>query len=78
MTNYKHLEMIFHAFYQQEWCFECRFRRLKIAPGRRLKTRIWIVPFHGLSGVDGVGKGFVGFMRCPEKTPLVQLLSGTI
>jgi len=67
MTNYKHLEMVFHAFYQQQWCFEWRFNRVKIQPGARLQSKYWLTPFHGLSGVDGVGRSIVGFLKCPEQ-----------
>ena len=67
VTNYKHLEMVFHAFYQQQWCFEWRFNRVKIQPGARLSSKYWLTPFHGLSGVDGVGRSIVGFIKCPEQ-----------
>jgi len=67
LTAYKHLETIWQSFYQREWCFEWRFNRVRINNGDRLTTKFWLIPFNGLSGVDGVGGRMVGYLNCPEK-----------
>ena len=67
LTDYEHLETVWQSFYQREWCFEWRFNRVKINQGDRLKTKFWLIPFHGLTGVDGVGGRTVGYLNCQEK-----------
>ena len=69
LTDYKHLETIWQSFYQREWCLEWRFNRVKINNGEKLRTKFWLVPFHGMTGVDGVGGQTIGYITCPDELP---------